>query len=73
MKLKTALLFSLLNIVFAMNSMASEKVDQFYYQNAVFHDEIKSVQLYREGNELSNPVIELGSDVKLLLKFDDLV
>lgn len=72
MKLNTALLFFLLNIVLAVNSQAAEKVDQFYYQNAVFHDEIKSVQMFREGNELSNPVIELGSDVKLLLKFDDL-
>jgi hypothetical protein len=72
MKLNIVLLFSLLNFFFVLNSKASEKVDQFYYQNAVFHDEIKSVQLYRDGNELSNPVIELGSDAKLLLKFDDL-
>jgi len=72
MKLKIALLFSFLNLVFVLNLKAAEKADQFYYQNAVFHDEIKSVQLYRDGNELSNPVIELGSDVKLLLKFDDL-
>jgi len=48
------------------------KADPFYYQNAVYKEDIKSVQLFREGNELSNPVIELGSDVKLLLKFDDL-
>jgi hypothetical protein len=54
------------------SSFASGKADQYYYQNAVFRDEIKSVQLYREGNELSNPVFELGSDVRLLLKFDDL-
>ncbi len=66
------LLFAILNMLLALNSQASKKVDQFYYQNAVFRDEIKSVTMFREGNELSNPVIELGSDVKLLLKFDDL-
>jgi len=72
MNFKRLLLFSILSFVFVLNSKALEKVDQFYYQNAVFREEIKSVQMYREGSELSNPVIELGSDVKLLLKFDDL-
>ena len=69
---KTALFFTLLNVFFALNSWASNKTDKYYYQNSVYHEEIKSVQLYREGNELSNPVIELGSDTKLVLKFDDL-
>ena len=69
---KRLLFFAILNMILMLNSWASKKVDQYYYQNAVFHDEIKSVQLYRQGNELSNPVIELGTDVKLLLKFDDL-
>ena len=52
--------------------MAVGKTDKYYYENAVYRDEIKSVQLYRVGNELSNPVIELESDVKLILKFDEL-
>ena len=72
MKLNTTLLFSLLNVFFALNSFPSGKTDKYYYQNAVFSDKIKSVAIYREGNVLSNPVIELGSDVKLLFKFDDL-
>jgi len=72
MNYRQLLLFTTLNMILMLNSQASKKIDQFYYQNAVFHDEIKSVTLFREGNELSNPVIELGSDVKLLLKFDDL-
>ena len=71
MKLITVLFF-VLNMGWCFNSWSADKTDQYYYQNAVFRDEIKSVQMYREGNELSNPVIELGSDVKLLLKFDDL-
>ncbi len=69
---KSARFIFLLDIILTLNSFASEKTDNFYYQNAVYRDEIKSVQLFREGNELSNPVIELGSDAKLLLKFDDL-
>lgn len=70
--MKSISIFLILCFSLIFNSFASEKADQYYYQNAVFRDEIKSVQLYREGNELSNPVFELGSDVRLLLKFDDL-
>jgi hypothetical protein len=72
MNYKRLLFFVILSMILMLNVLASEKVDQYYYQNAVFREEIKSVQLFRVGNELSNPVIELGSDVKLLLKFDDL-
>lgn len=69
---KNAFFFTFLHIILTLNSPASPNADQFYYQNAVYHDEIKSVQLFREGNELSNPVIELSSDATLVLKFDDL-
>ena len=62
----------LLDIILTLNSIASQKSEKYYYQNAVYSEDIKSVQLYRDGNELSNPVIELGSEVKLILKFDDL-
>jgi hypothetical protein len=55
-----------------LSSLAIQKTDKYYYQNAIYKEGIKSVQLFREGNELSNPVIELGSDAKLVLKFDDL-
>jgi len=67
-----ALFFTILNVILTLNSGASKKTDPFYYQNAVYREEIKSVQLYRIGNELSNPVIELGTDTKLVLKFDEL-
>lgn len=69
---KKALILTLLHIILMLNLWASEKTDKYYYQNAVYRDEIKSVKLYKVGNELSNPVIELGSDAKLVLKFDDL-
>jgi hypothetical protein len=72
MSRKTVLFISFLNIILTLNSWASQKVEKYYYQNAVYKEGIKSVKLFRDGNELSNPVIELGSDVKLVLKFDDL-
>lgn len=69
---KVKLLFVVLNITISLNVWSSGNSDQFHYQNSVYREEIKSVQLYRDKNELSNPVIELGSDVQLVLKFDDL-
>lgn len=70
--MKSALFVSLLNIFLTLNSLASQKAEKYFYQNAVYKEGIKSVQLFRVGNELSNSVIELGSEVKLVLKFDDL-
>jgi len=42
------------------------------YRNSVYKEEIKSVQIFPEGNEFLNPVMELNSNVPLILKFDDL-
>lgn len=72
MNRNTLLLISLINVFLAFNCMASPKTEKYFYQNAVYKENIKSVQLFREGNELSNPEIELGGDTKLVLKFDDL-
>ena len=72
MNARSSILVTFLHIILTLNSWASKKADNYYYQNSIFREEIKSVQLYREGNELSNPVFELGSDVHLVLKFDDL-
>ncbi|MFY9153997.1 MAG: DUF5103 domain-containing protein [Prolixibacteraceae bacterium] len=72
MEFKNKILFVVLNITITLNLWASENADRFHYQNSVYREEIKSVQLFRDKNELSNPVIDLGSDVQLVLKFDDL-
>ncbi len=64
--------FPVFLMLISIQSLASKKTDEYYYQTAVYREQIKSVQMYREGNELSNPVYELGSDVHLVLKFDDL-
>jgi hypothetical protein len=44
--------------------------DPSYYTNTIFDKKIKTVQLYREGWNLSNPLINLNSDEKLVLHFD---
>ena len=46
--------------------------ENFYYETAVYKEEIKTAVMYRLGFELSNPVIGLNEDQKLLMKFDDL-
>lgn len=66
------LFICLLHIILTLNLLASRKAVSYYYQNAVYKENIKSVQLFNEENELSNPVIELGSNTQLILKFDEL-
>jgi hypothetical protein len=44
--------------------------DQTVYSNYVYNEKIKTVQLYREGWNLSYPVLKLGSPEKLILNFD---
>jgi len=40
--------------------------------NAVYSDNIQTVLLYKAGFELSPPIIQLNTDEKLILTFDDL-
>ena len=42
------------------------------YQDYVYRPTIKTVQLHEESFELSQPIINLGSEEKLKLSFDDL-
>jgi len=44
--------------------------DPSYYTNTIFDKRIKTVQLYREGWNLSYPLINLNSDERLVLHFD---
>lgn len=44
----------------------------FYYENAVYKEEIKTILMYREGFELSNPIWEMNEETPLVFKFDDL-
>jgi len=40
--------------------------------NGIFRKEIRTVLFFREGWEFSLPVLELGTDQRLILKFDEL-
>lgn len=55
--------------LFGLNSVAQGS--KYYYENAVYNENIKTVLMFREGFELSNPVLELNEDAVLLFKFDD--
>lgn len=42
------------------------------YEDYTYRDNVKTILFYKEGFELSPPLIQSGSDEKLLLSFDDL-
>ncbi|MDX1284660.1 MAG: DUF5103 domain-containing protein, partial [Draconibacterium sp.] len=44
----------------------------FYYENAVYKESIKTVLMHREGFTFSNPVLEIHEDIPLIFKFDDI-
>lgn len=46
--------------------------ENFYYEDANYLENIKTVQAFRDGFELSNPIMELNEDMTLVFKFDDL-
>lgn len=46
--------------------------ENFYYEDANYRENIKTVQAFRDGFELSNPIMELNEDMTLVFKFDDL-
>ncbi|WP_297090145.1 DUF5103 domain-containing protein [uncultured Draconibacterium sp.] len=46
--------------------------ENFYYENAIYLENIKTVLAYRDGFELSNPIMALQEDITLVFKFDDL-
>ncbi|MCL1821871.1 MAG: DUF5103 domain-containing protein, partial [Prolixibacteraceae bacterium] len=56
----------------ALAISAGAQANRYYYENAIFSEDIKSVKLFREGFELSSPVMELNEGIRLVLKFDDL-
>ncbi len=66
------MLFRLILLLCLLPALAQGQVNRFYHENAIFSEEIKSVMLSRKGFELSDPVLELQEDARLVLKFDDL-
>jgi hypothetical protein len=48
------------------------KKNFFRYEDCTYDDNIKTILLYKEGFQLAPPLIQLGSDEKIHLSFDDL-
>lgn len=69
----------ILGILFLLQStgLLSQEEDYFSadylrHQDFVYKDNIRSVELYREGWKMSPPVVNLNGGQKLVLSFDDL-
>lgn len=60
--------------IFAQNDSTYDyfKKDFFRYENAVYKPNIRTVQLAMSSWELTSPIIELNSEEKLKLGFDDI-
>ncbi|MCK5822656.1 MAG: DUF5103 domain-containing protein [Bacteroidales bacterium] len=67
---KFATLFFL--FIFSVGKCKSEDDINFVYKNKIYKKDIKTVLLYKQGWELSYPIINLNSDEVLKLSFDDL-
>jgi hypothetical protein len=67
--MKNILTTTLFFFFFLINYAASGS-DSLFYTNHIFTDKIKTVQIYREGWNLSSPVMKLKSSDKITLRFD---
>lgn len=72
---------TLLAIVFislTYSTVLKGQQDEYYEkgfernQDFIYQENIKTVLLFRQGDELSQPIIELGTGQKIVLVFDDL-
>jgi hypothetical protein len=68
-----------LSLFLIVNCFCAAAQDSDYYtenyrrfEDFIYVENIKSVVLEQEGLRLSEPILQLGSDERLLLKFDDL-
>jgi len=59
-------------ILASISEVAAVNVASGSLKNGIFRENIRSVQFFREGWDFSQPVLELGADQRLLLKFDEL-
>ncbi|MFV0364877.1 MAG: DUF5103 domain-containing protein [Mangrovibacterium sp.] len=58
-------------IMFLLNAPESSAAER-YYENKTFKKGIKTVQLYQANDPLTIPIIQLGTEEYLTLKFDEL-
>lgn len=65
--------FCFLTLAFLFSTLWVEaQTENFYYEDAVYNENIKTVLMYRDGFELSEPIWFLGEEGSLIVKFDDL-
>jgi hypothetical protein len=64
------LLLLLANLI-SIRTLAQD-VNTHHYQDQIFAENIKTVQLHVKGWEMSYPVVELGSREELVFSFDDI-
>jgi hypothetical protein len=64
------LLVFIFSFTISVTLLKSNDPDSLSFENHVFDQRIKTVQLYKEGWNLSYPVIQLNSEEKLVLHFD---
>jgi len=67
--MKHLLIVCLLSLCFLTGKTQNENK---YYETAVYKESIKTVLAYREGFELSEPIMRMDEDIALVFKFDDL-
>lgn len=58
-----------LSILFLPFTLVAET---FSNENAIYDPSIRTIQVYKSGFEMSAPIIQLNSDEKLVISFDDL-
>ncbi|WP_319481228.1 DUF5103 domain-containing protein [uncultured Draconibacterium sp.] len=68
--MKTVFLTTIFFLV--LSAVATGQDENFYYENAINRENIKTVQAHRNGFELSNPIMGLNENMTLIFKFDDL-
>ena len=71
-KLKIKLFIWVLFILASTNNVTAVSRASEPLKNAIFRENIRSVQFFREGWDFSQPELELGTDQRLLLKFDEI-
>ncbi|NEW82604.1 MAG: DUF5103 domain-containing protein [Mariniphaga sp.] len=58
-------------IIASTNNVTAVNAPSGPLKNGIFRENIRSVQFVREGWDFSQPVLDLGADQRLLLKFDE--
>jgi hypothetical protein len=59
----------LLSLLYLAGSLIAQ---DYYYEDFVYVESIKSVKLNKYGNPVDPPIVRLGSTEKIMLSFDDL-